>query len=142
MARVTSDPKVNELQEALSRPAFNRWLNVKAECVDDASTVISIAFRPELGFHETESIFHGGVIASLVDIAGYYAVAMKHVNPTPTAGLQIEYLAPAKGKKIVASARCRSIGRTISRVDVDVLDDQDRLVAIGRGTFSTKGERK
>jgi acyl-coenzyme A thioesterase PaaI-like protein len=37
-------------------------------------------------------------------------------------------------------ARVRRAGKTVAVVDIDVLDDQQRLVAVGRGTYSgTKG---
>jgi len=35
-------------------------------------------------------------------------------------------------------ARARRVGRTVGVVDVDVFDDRDKLVAVGRGTFGTQ----
>ncbi len=34
------------------------------------------------------------------------------------------------------TARVRRAGKTVAVIDIDVFDDQDRLVAVGRGTYS------
>lgn len=36
-----------------------------------------------------------------------------------------------------AEASVRRLGRTVAVVDVDVIDDQGRLCAVGRGTYGT-----
>ena len=56
----------------------------------------------------------------------------------PTINLRIDYLRPASATDLRAIARIRRVGRTVGVVDIDVLDDQDRLIAIGRGTYGTK----
>jgi acyl-coenzyme A thioesterase PaaI-like protein len=37
----------------------------------------------------------------------------------------------------VAVARVRRAGKTASVVDVEVVDEEERLVALGRGTYSS-----
>jgi len=82
--------------------------------------------------------YHGGAIASLIDIAGDYALWAMLGYGVPTINIRIDYLRPASDTKLRAQARVRRAGRTVGVVDIDVLDDQDRLVAIGRGTYGTK----
>src|ERR1700704_6204433 len=82
--------------------------------------------------------YHGGAIASLIDIAGDYALWAMLGYGVPTINTRIDYLRPAWDTKRRAQARVRRAGRTVGVVDIDVLDDQDRLVAIGRGTDGTK----
>ena len=55
----------------------------------------------------------------------------------PTMNLRIDYLRPAVGSDLVATAVVRRAGRTAAVCDVDVHDDQGRLVAVGRGTWAT-----
>ena len=42
---------------------------------------------------------------------------------------------PVTGEYVAAVARVRRAGRTIAVVDIDVLDEKQALVAIGRGTY-------
>src|SRR6202040_3441913 len=80
--------------------------------------------------------FHGGVIASLIDVAGDFALVMLVGGGVPTINLRIDYLRPAGGDNLRATASVRRAGRTIGVVDIDVTDGSDRLVAIGRGCYS------
>ena len=54
----------------------------------------------------------------------------------PTINLRIDYLRPAVGRVVTGTARVRRMGRTVALVDVDVHDEQQALVAVGRGTYS------
>ena len=54
----------------------------------------------------------------------------------PTINLRIDYLRPAVGGSLTGTARVRRAGRTVALVDVDVYDEQQILVAVGRGTYS------
>ncbi|HKF63882.1 MAG TPA: PaaI family thioesterase [Dongiaceae bacterium] len=54
----------------------------------------------------------------------------------PTINLRIDYLCPAGGDTLTATASVRRAGRTIGVVDIDVTDTAGRLVAIGRGCYS------
>jgi uncharacterized protein (TIGR00369 family) len=56
----------------------------------------------------------------------------------PTVNFRTDYLRPAINTSLRAVATVRRAGRTVGVVDVDVLDDQDKLVAVGRGTFGTQ----
>jgi uncharacterized protein (TIGR00369 family) len=131
--------KLDALKRELDRPPFNRWLAASPISADqDGEGVrISLPFRSEFSYDPALNIFHGGVIAALIDMAGYAAVAIRHDFPTPTISLHIEYLAPAASSTLIANARIRKLGRSVSRVDVDVFGN-DMLIAIGRGVFNTR----
>ncbi len=80
--------------------------------------------------------FHGGPIASLIDTAGDFAVALAVGGGVPTINFRVDYLRPSSGEYLIARATARRVGRTVCVADVDVYDDQGRLTAIGRGTYS------
>jgi uncharacterized protein (TIGR00369 family) len=48
-----------------------------------------------------------------------------------------DYLRPAIGDALTAVARVRRAGRTAAIVDIEVVDDEQKLVALGRGTYSS-----
>ena len=54
----------------------------------------------------------------------------------PTVNFRTDYLRPAIDTSPRAVATVRRAGRTVGVVDIDVTDDSDRLVAIGRGCYS------
>ena len=72
--------------------------------------------RPDLTRDGT--IYHGGPVASLIDIAGDMAVAVRAGGGVPTISLRVDYLRPCTGPRLLATARLRRYGRTISVSDV------------------------
>jgi len=127
------------LREEMERPPFHRVLQPQPLDADpDTGTVaIGLAYRDELARAPGEKSFHGGVIASLIDLAGHAAVAVKIGRMAPTIDLRIDYLRRSSGEDLIARARLLKAGRTVGRVDIEVADSQGRLIAIGRGSFST-----
>src|SRR5262245_62404892 len=92
--------------------------------------------RPEFERRPGTGQFHGGPLAAFIDIVGDFAVGMMVGGGVPTINLRIDYVKPALGQVVTGTARVRRIGRTVALVDVDVLDEQQALVAVGRGTYS------
>ena len=56
----------------------------------------------------------------------------------PAINLRIDYLRPAVGTGLRATAALRRAGRSIARLDIDLHDDDDRLIAVGRGTYGSQ----
>ena len=85
------------LREELEGPPFHHVLRPEAIDADPENGTITIrlAFRDELARARGERAFHGGVIASLIDLAGHAAVAVKIGRMAPTIDLRIDYLRPA-----------------------------------------------
>ena len=82
--------------------------------------------------------YHGGVIASLIDIAGDFALIAVLGYGVPTINFRVDYLRPATNSDLLALARVRRAGRTIGVVDIDVTDTSGRLIALGRGCYGTQ----
>lgn len=113
----------------------------------DLASADAGAGRVEILMHLTSALeraagsgqAHGGAIASLVDIAGNFAVISSAGISVPTINLRIDYLRPAGGARLLAAAAIRRAGQTIAVVDIEVSDEGNRLVALGRGTFGIPG---
>jgi uncharacterized protein (TIGR00369 family) len=69
---------------------------------------------------------------------GDFAVALVVGGGVPTINIRIDYLKPAVGTTITGTARVRRSGRTVTVVDIDVFDEANALVAVGRGTYSSQ----
>jgi uncharacterized protein (TIGR00369 family) len=81
---------------------------------------------------------HGGLVASLVDRAGAYAVARDSRRPVATATMSLSYLAAARHGPLRAAATTLRIGRRQGVAEVKVYDSgrDDRLVAAAVVTLS------
>ena len=111
-------------------------LGITLHEIDGDDVVLRMPKRLEIT-REGGDIYHGGPVASLIDVAGDMAVAVKAGGGVPTISLRVDYLRPCTGPHLLATGRLRRHGRTISVADVDVHDDQGRLCAVGRGTYSS-----
>lgn len=84
-------------------------------------------------------VTHGGVIATLVDIAGAAAsasglTASDHATGGATSHLSVSYLAPAVGSDLEAQATVIHRSRSATHSDVLVRDSNGSLVAKGEVT--------
>jgi len=128
-----------EVQAIFDRSPFIGWLGLKVVSLDHERQEITIrmAMRPELERRSGTRQFHGGPIAAFIDVTGDFAIGMMIGGGVPTMNFRTDYLRPAIGEALTAVARVRRAGKTAAIVDVEVLDDENKLVALGRGTYSS-----
>ena len=129
-----------ELQRFMDASPFIHGTGMQIESADPHAETLTVrmALRPEFERGAGTGQFHGGPIAALIDTAGCFAVVMLLGHGVPTIHFSTDYLRPATNTGLKAVARVRRVGRTVGVVDVDVFDDRDKLVAVGRGTFGTQ----
>ena len=136
----TATITLSELQEHLQSPPFHQLFDLTCVRLDRDAGELELLMRytPSVERSAGTRQYHGGAIASLIDIAGDYVLWAVLGFGVPTINIRIDYLRPASATDLKAIARIRRVGRTVGVVDIDVLDDQARLIAIGRGTYGTK----
>lgn len=80
---------------------------------------------------------HGGVISTLMDNTGWYAAVSNLENgfTAVTMEIKINYLKPALGKYLLASASVKRQGRTTSFVTIE-LHDENALLAYATATYA------
>ncbi|MDR6659304.1 PaaI family thioesterase [Tardiphaga sp. 37S4] len=128
-----------EIQQMLDVSPFNLFLGlevIKADPVTQEVTMRS-PMRPEFERRPGSKQWHGGVIASVIDTVGDFAVGMMVGRGLPTVNFRVDYLKPAVDTALVAVSRVRRAGKSVGVADVDVFDEKGALLAIGRGTYST-----
>jgi len=132
--------KSEQVQALFDASPFISFLGLKVVSLDHGKgeIVVRMPLRPEFERRKGTKQFHGGPIASFIDTVGDFAIGMQVGGGVPTMNLRVDYLRPAIGDAIVGVARVRRAGKTAAIIDIDVSDDQDRLVAIGRGTYSSQ----
>lgn len=128
-----------EIQARFERSPFISFLGLVVLEADHAAGTIKIRLpmRPEFERQANADQIHGGVISALIDTVGDYALIMTAGVGIPTINFRTDFLSPAKPGALIATAIVRKYGRSISVVDIEVRDQSDRLIAVGRGTYST-----
>jgi uncharacterized protein (TIGR00369 family) len=129
---------LERLQVYLDNSPFIAFMRMRAKAVEPEreTVVLELPMRPEFERGKGTGQYHGGVIATFIDVAGDFALALVVGGPVPTINLRVDYLRPATRTALTATARVRRAGRTVAVVDVDVHDDIGKLVAVGRGCYS------
>lgn len=95
---------------------------------------VHLPFRKELV--GGSNAYHGGVIASLMDLTGALAAWSGH-TPQPderaaTVSITVNYVSAARGEDVMAEAKATGRARELIFCDVSVrTKDDDRLIAIG-----------
>jgi uncharacterized protein (TIGR00369 family) len=127
------------VQAIFDRSPFIGWLGLQVVSLDHERQEITVrmAMRPELERRAGTRQFHGGPIAAFIDIVGDFAIGMLVGGGVPTMNFRTDYLRPAIGEALTAVARVRRAGKTAAIVDIEVVDEEKRLVALGRGTYSS-----
>jgi uncharacterized protein (TIGR00369 family) len=110
-------------------------IGLTLESVDDG--VVTLRLEPgELAVVEEEEreYLHGGVLATCIDTAAWYAAASASGADWIVAGLQLDALRLARREPHRVVARCLRAGRTLAVVDVEIASEvePERTVAVGR----------
>ncbi len=128
-----------QIQERFDVSPFISTLGLEVLSLDYESSELTVKMplQPNMERRAGSKQFHGGPIASFIDTVGDFAVGMMVGGGVPTINIRVDYLKPAVGDFLRAVARVRRAGRTVTIVDIDVRNDQDSLVAVGRGTYAS-----
>ncbi|HJM50770.1 MAG TPA: PaaI family thioesterase [Alphaproteobacteria bacterium] len=128
-----------QIQERFDVSPFISTLGLEVLSLDYESSELTVKMplQPNMERRAGSKQFHGGPIASFIDTVGDFAVGMMVGGGVPTINIRVDYLKPAVGDFLRAVARVRRAGRTVTIVDIDVLNEQDSLVAVGRGTYAS-----
>lgn len=80
---------------------------------------------------------HGGVIASVIDAATFWATFPQVENGLglTTVEIKVNYLAPVQKGKLKAEGRCIKMGKTLALGEALVKDQEGKLIAHGTSTM-------
>jgi uncharacterized protein (TIGR00369 family) len=103
---------------------------------EELKLTVRMIMRDEFERQPGTDQWHGGTVAAIIDTVGCYALAMLADEPLPTISFRTDYLRPAIATDLRAVGWVRRAGRRVGVVDVDVFDDADKLVALGRANYA------
>jgi len=119
---------------------FRAHLGAELTHLEPGLARVRLPRRPEFDTR-APGVIHGGVIASLIDMASANAVnSLRTAADTDWAGiattdLNVTYLAAARSD-LEAEARVLRASRRLAFLQVEVRNAEGALVAVGRTTFS------
>lgn len=128
-----------QVQQHFDESPYISTLGMRAESLDleEGLLTVRVPMQPAFERGRGSKQWHGGPLAAIIDTVGDFALAMQLGRGLPTINFRVDYLRPAIGTDLKVVARVRRNGRTVGVADVDVFDDQERLLAIGRATYAT-----
>jgi|SRR3954453_11734045 uncharacterized protein (TIGR00369 family) len=96
--------------------AFNRRCGMRIVSWDGEAVEIALPYATDLSAHD--GIFHGGVVAALLDTTATAAVIAGHDfsrgSRLTTISMSVQYLSVAPGEDLVCEGACTRRGRTVS----------------------------
>lgn len=129
---------------------FNTLVGLNVVKLTPEVVEVKIPMRNELIGNTVQQILHGGVVSTLLDVAGgLVAMAqsiekledlttvnvenrLKHVG---TIDLRIDYLLPGKGKEFTAYAHVIRHGKKVAVSRMALENENGRQLAVGTGTY-------
>ena len=87
---------------------------------------------------------HGGVYSALIDSAGFFAVytRVEGDDSAATIEMKVNYLSNVKSGKLLAYARCITLGKSIGLAEVTIKNEEAKLLAHGTVTVMVKSPLK
>ena len=124
-----------ELQERITQAPFHKWLGLGVVDLNEDGIKVSIPWREEFVVNPKAGYTHGGILATIIDIAADYALAAKIGAPIPTVDLRVDYHRAAMQGELTVEARVIKLGRAFSTAEASVYDSEGALLASGRGVY-------
>jgi uncharacterized protein (TIGR00369 family) len=113
---------MERIRESFGRQGFMRTLGASLESVEPGTVTITCAF--DEGMTQQHGLMHGGVLASLADVAcGYAALTMMPAEKEVlTVEFKINFLKPARTDAVLAVGQVVQAGRTLTVCEGTVFD--------------------
>ncbi|MCF2572845.1 PaaI family thioesterase [Brevibacterium sp. UCMA 11754] len=133
-----TSPSLEDAQSVLASQPFSTMMGTKLSQYDDEGVTLEL----ELTQHHLQQhgYVHGGVQCYLADNALTFAGGQKLGPAVLTAGVNLTYLRPAAGEKLIAraSVQAATSRSAVTQVEISAIKDgQEYVCSVGSGTIST-----
>lgn len=95
--------------------------------------VFEMPYNPN--FNHALGQTHGGLIATMIDNAGWFTVAPHFDRWVATVEFNTRLHQPVEKSNLIAVGRIVHLGKRLSSCDMEVKTDGGRLIATGAGSF-------
>jgi acyl-CoA thioesterase len=130
------------LRRAVESAPYYRLLQISLEEIDTGFARMRMPFRKDLT--QAYGVVHGGAIASLADTAVAFAL-MTLIGPgekVTTAEFKINFFSAVRSGEMIGEARTVYTGKRLVVADMEVKDENGKLIAKGMATYAIIGSPK
>ncbi len=134
----------------IEKTPFNKVLGLEIESIEKESVHLKFDMKEDLLGNAFRGMIHGGVIASILDVAGGVAAffslrdklkgqslekAAQSYSRFGTVDLRIDYLRPGIGESFNARGSILRTGNKVAVARMELHNEKDKLIATGTGTY-------
>ena len=101
---------------------------------EEGQAVFTMPYNP--GFDHALGGIHGGIIATMIDNAGWFTLAPHFDTWIATVEFQTRLLNHVSGEGLQAKGEIIRLGKRISIAEMEVRTSEGKLIAVGTGTFT------
>ncbi len=130
-------PSVEDVQKMITRGPFHQWLGLNVVSVAEGKIELTATWREEWVVNPDRRYTHGGILATLVDLAADWALVSRTGRGVPTIDLRVDYHRAAMPGTLTVRGEVVHVGRQFSVAEAKVFDGDGKLLASGRGTYLT-----
>ncbi len=138
------------ISQYFDRIPFHRHLGIHLQRFDPERCEFRIEMQPELVGNYHLNILHGGVTATLLDLAGgctaFNGILTRHPDAPVefferrlaklgTIDLRVDYLRPGKGQHFIASGEVIRTGARLAVCRMELHNEKGSHIAFGTGTY-------
>lgn len=123
-------------REVLANQPFSQYLGTELVSFEPGRVVLVLRTHPE--FLQQHGFIHGGVVSYLIDNALTFAGGSVLGKNVVTVEYKVNYMRPARGERLVATAVVESSGKRLAvcRCEVVAMEAQNETrCAVGLGTI-------
>ncbi|NRA84135.1 MAG: thioesterase family protein [Gammaproteobacteria bacterium] len=129
---------------------FHHLIGLEIVHYNKDSVELRIEMKPALVGNTVHGILHGGVTATMLDVAGGMIVfaevlenmaevtqesVFKRLQNLGTIDLRIDYLRPGRGTEFIATATVIRAGNKVAVARMELHNEQGDHIAFGTGTY-------
>lgn len=129
-----------DIEQKLLQGPYHQWLGLKVQQAAAGEITLLVPFRDEFIVNPTGGYIHGGILATLIDLAADWTLVAWTGKGVPTLNVHVDYHRPARGD-LTVKAKVIKRGKLASSAEAWVFDAEGRLVASGRGLYATPAEQ-
>ena len=127
---------IERVNRLVNRSPFFELLSMKIIDIGPGFSVVEIELSQK--HLQPFGFVHGGVFASIVDAAAFWAIFYQIENQNAgatTVDVKLNYLAPAVSGKLIAKGRQIKLGKTLGYAEAEVSTESGKLLAHGTSTL-------
>ncbi len=125
---------LDKLKQMFDAAPISRYLGMALGYCENGVARVRLPFRKD--FEEGHGVIHGGLIGLLADTAGNFSVGSVSPGSTvKTVEFKLSLLTSVQGDLLAIGEVVRK-GRTLATCRLEVVEGNDRVVAIGLATYA------